>query len=215
MSFRQFFITLRELSDATMPFLVNWVDPVISIVRMCADRQRVSVDLRSLGPTVRAIAAERGLTLPALIRLSMSSLLQDSNVFVPFVSNSDRKGPADTKLTVRLHHVAAQDLARRARTSGLSYGSYVAMLLDGVIPSKAVDHALAVEALGRSTTLLAPALADLKHAARCAGSPADGLGADQIDVLAQAVHRHLLLASSLLAELRPVASARRHRVQVR
>lgn len=119
-------------------------------------RDRVTVDLRGLGPAVRAQAAARGLTLAAFARAAVVESLPDD----PFMSwgESRRDDGQPVKLTLTLPLRQASWLVERARATGVSYGAYLASMIDGEpFPGGLAD---AVSALMASTDQLAAVSTD-------------------------------------------------------
>jgi hypothetical protein len=119
-----------------------------------ASRERVTIDLRGLGPALRAHANARNLAVAAVARQAIVAALESS----PPVAEEEpavEPGPtanATIKLTVRLRSRVAIRLATRARACGLSYGGYLATLIDGTsAPLLAADHQDAIVALAAST----------------------------------------------------------------
>ena len=116
-------------------------------------RDRVTVDLRGLGPAVRAKAAARNLTLAAFARAAILEAMghvDDQSLSLGPV------GPADgqpVKLTLTLPLRQASWLVEHARASGVSYGTYLASLVDGApYPGSLAE---AVRALSASTDQMA------------------------------------------------------------
>src|SRR4051794_7261164 len=98
-------------------------------------RDRVTVDLRGMGPQLQAQAAKRQMTVAALVRRAVTAMLDDppgdAGDSRPIDSTS---GPRLVKLTLRLPVAHAVMLASRARVADVSQGTYVAGLIDGTPP---------------------------------------------------------------------------------
>lgn len=177
-------------------------------------RDRITIDLAGLGPALRAHAQGRQLTVAATARSALASALQRSAC--PSTGGFDRElDPAanpTAKLTLRLRRGAANRLAVRARAAGLSYGAYLADLLEGTpAPPVAPGHDRAVAALGVSTEQLAVIAADINELIRRVAResvPAAQQFSDHLGTLARDVRRHLVLASSRMATLQPAARLR-------
>lgn len=177
-------------------------------------RDRITIDLAGLGPALRAHAQGRQLTVAAAARSALAAALQNS----ARLSTGDLGGELDpaanhaAKLTLRLRRGAADRLATRARAAGLSYGAYLATLLDDVpAPPLAPGHDLATAALGASTEQLAAVSADINELIRLirrVGEPATPHFSDRLGTLAGDVRQHLVLASRLVVELQPAAHPR-------
>ncbi len=102
-------------------------------------RDRVTIDLRGIGDAVRAAAACRGMGVAQLVRRAvvMSLDLRATAAVAPMKRGSDGQTPdlaaahETAKLTLRLPQAHADALMLNAGALGLSYGEYVARLVDG------------------------------------------------------------------------------------
>jgi hypothetical protein len=178
-----------------------------------ASRDRVTIDLRGLGPRLHAQAAKRQVTAATLVRRALVSLLDEeprgADDVEPIGSAVDTQA---VKVTLRLSSAHAVLLARRARLADVSQGRYVAGLIDGAPPQpRAPDHTLAVAALMASTDRLAVLSADLNAFMRLLGraqrselepyrASIQSLGAD--------VRGHLASAAALVTSLRAAGERR-------
>jgi len=176
-------------------------------------RERVSLDLRGLGPRLKAYAAAQGRTPTAAVRLALVQALdaqsagdsQDANA-VPL--------PAETiKVTLRVSADHAARLARRARAAEMSQGGYVSALLDGDCPPPLSSNLdAATQALRGSTDHLAVLSSDLNGFLRLVGNlPNAELQRYRASVVSvvEDVRKHLALASALIAEVRAARRGRR------
>ncbi len=179
-----------------------------------ASRARITVESRDLGPAIRAQARARGMTVSAFVRMAVARMLEGA-AGVEKQSRGDNPGHvADepVKITVRLPRRIAREVSVRAQATGLSNGLYLSSLVDGVSLPSAAAYEDAAKALGASTDQLAVAVADLNAFARQIrrGTPAS---ADTFDgtvaTLTHVVRTHLVLASRLIADLKPLATWRR------
>lgn len=187
--------------------------PNAEVQRRLAVRDRVTIDLRGMGPQLQAQAARRQMSAAALVRRAVTALLDE-----PPCAGDDGRPPDSTvgtravKVTLRLPVSHAVVLASRARVADVSQGSYVAALIDGTpVQARAPDHARAVAALLASTDRLAALSADLNAFMRLLGRvPGTELEPyrARIRSLADDVREHLGSAAALVASLR-AASARR------
>ncbi|MGH7186796.1 MAG: hypothetical protein ACREIB_11040 [Pseudomonadota bacterium] len=176
-----------------------------------ASRERVSVELRGLGPAIRAHAKDRRLSIAALVRTAVVAMLKRSPIAVEepgFTAEAVLDQPI--KLTIRMHPGVARQFAGRARASGLSYGAYLTTLVDGT-PAAALspDHKQAVTALSISTDQLAAIAADVNESMRLirrGTAPSVQQFNERMTGLAEDVRRHLGVASRLMAELKPAAT---------
>jgi hypothetical protein len=125
-------------------------------------RERVTIDLRGIGPRLTAHAAARGMTTSAAVRSAVIAMLDAEDRS----EESDDIAAANdlrvVKVTVRMGAVHAALLARRARSADVSQGAYVVGLLEATPPTpRSLDHAEAVAALVDSTRQVAAMSADL------------------------------------------------------
>jgi hypothetical protein len=168
-------------------------------------RERVTIDLRGIGPRLHAHAAARGKTTASVIRAAVVAMLDAEGA-----SDEPSVGlePVDTravKVTVRLRILHALRLAHCARRAGVSQGTYLAGLLDGVPPSpRPIDHGAAVAALADSTHKVAAMSADIHGFIRLMrnvkSDEAEKYRATLMS-LSKEVRLHLEVASRLMAGL--------------
>ena len=135
-------------------------------------RDRVTIDLRGLGPRLHAQAAAQKITTAALVRSAVVTLLAEPPDGSDDTSTGDaakRDAPV-VKVTLRLPVAHARAIARRARVAQLSQGTWLARLVDGHTPDPTpTDHGQAVSALLKSTDQLAVLSADLNAFMRLLG----------------------------------------------
>ena len=169
-----------------------------------ASRERATIDLRGLGPALKAHAQARNLTVSDVARLAVAAVLKTSGSegAVRVSGESDAAKDGTVKLTIRLRRGVAARLTARARACGLSHGAYLTTLID-----EAPAPPLAVAtALGTSTEQLAVVSADLNELIRTIRRDATSSGRlieDSLRPLMDEVRRHVGLASRLMSELRP------------
>ena len=170
-------------------------------------RERATIDLRGLGPALKAHARARNLTVSEAARLAVVALLKTSGSegMVQVGGESDTVEHGTAKLTIRLRRGVAARLTARARACGLSYGAYLTTLID-----EAPAPPLAVATtLGKSTEQLAVVSSDLNELIRVIRrdtASSDRLIDDWLRPLVQDVRQHVGLASRLMSELRPARS---------
>ena len=166
-------------------------------------RDRVTVDLRGLGPAVKSAAAARNLTLAAFARAAIVESLKGA----ADPSDSSSWNRADdgqpVKLTLTLPLRQASWLVERARASGVSYGAYLASLIDGEpFPGGLAD---AVSALMASTDQLAAVSTDFQaflgliHQGRSAEA---ARYREAVVWHFGEIQKHMKLTSALAAEVR-------------
>ena len=166
-------------------------------------RDRVTVDLRGLGPAVKAEAAARNLTLAAFARAAIVESLKQATSQSDASSWNHLDDGQRVKLTLTLPLRQASWLVERARASGVSYGTYLASVIDGEpFPGGLAD---AVTALMASTDQMAALSTDFQ----------DFLGLIRRDRAAEIgkyheavlwtldeVRKHVKLTAGLTAEVR-------------
>jgi hypothetical protein len=170
----------------------------------CASRDRVTIDLRGIGDAVRSAATERSLTVAALARQALLDAVGAGRVDAPILSFTSA-GPAHRtlKLTVRLRQLDAEALVLNAGALGLSYGDYVARLVNGTpLPPPVAEREADRAALRASTDQLAAIETDLLQFLRLLAK-LDIRGMEPFQARIHSLHidlrRHLDLASKLMA----------------
>jgi hypothetical protein len=113
---------------------------------------------------------------------------------------------ARIRVSLRLAHQDAANLAAAAKAAGLPIGAYVAGLAAGIPILREGNRAAHLEALTASTAMLATLGRDLRHLSDLLrqGSVAAALVyRERLDEVDADIRRHLDLASVVLAEQRP------------
>jgi hypothetical protein len=164
-------------------------------------RDRVTIDLRGIGPLVRAAASARRLRVAAYARLALAEASEQPATPSLPASQAERAG-AVTKITLRLDPIDAELLLLGAAQVGLSYGAFVGRLLRGMpLPPPLADRVKDRDALIVSSDHLATLSADLAYLIRML-KRFDGEGAVRYGAAAQAlmadVRQHLALASRVV-----------------
>jgi hypothetical protein len=165
-------------------------------------RDRVTVDLRGVGPAVKAEAAARHLTLAAFARAGIvASLTQTGDDAKNSNRVADDEGQS-VKLTLRLPLRHASWLVEHARAAGLSYGTFLASVIDGApYPGSLAE---AVRALSGSTDQMAALSRDLSAVMRLLGGEKTEEGRkyrQQVAVLFDELRQHMRLTAGLAAEV--------------
>lgn len=167
-----------------------------------ARRDLLVVDLRGLGPPLRAHARARGLTVSEATRLAVAAVVEAPRLDAEARQTDASASDKSIKLTIRLRTAVAVRLSESARACGLSQGAYLTTLLDD---APAPPLAVATE-LGRSTEQLAVVSADMNELIRTlarAGMLSGPVVDEWLRPLMADVRRHVGLASRLVSELRP------------
>ena len=179
---------------------------------VAASRQCVTIDLRGLGPALKAQAQARDLSVSEVVRLAVVSVLEasDPRATVVFGCENEATPNRTVKLSLRLRHGVVSRLTNRARECGVSRGAFLTSLIDGVpVPPLAV-----VNVLGRSTDQLAVVSTDLNELIRTIRRNytfSDPCIEDRLRPLLSDVRQHVSLASHLMSELRPKSYASQQR----
>jgi hypothetical protein len=167
-----------------------------------ASRDRVTIDLRDIGGSVRAAASARRLRVAAYARLTLAEASnQPAAPLLP--ASPNERADAVLKVTLRLDPLDAELLLLGAAQVGLSYGAFVAHLLRGTpLPAPLADRVKDRDALIASSDHLAMLSADLASLIRTL-KRFDGEGAVRYGAAAQAlmadVRHHLELASRVVS----------------
>ncbi|HSI48138.1 MAG TPA: hypothetical protein VLA61_07715 [Ideonella sp.] len=169
-------------------------------------RDRVTIDLRGIGDAVRAAAAGRGMGIAQLVRRAVVMSL-DLRATAAVAAGSDGQTPAQamTKLTLRLPQAHADALILNAVTLGLSYGEYVARLVDGSrlpqpLAERQADRGALIESNDRMATLstdLVALVALLRQAKVEQARPYR----DRLETADAEIRRHIDRASALIDRL--------------
>lgn len=136
-----------------------------------ASRDRVTIDLRGIGDAVRAAADRRGLTVSQLARRALVANLDAAPTAVS-APGSDRQTPGRVvaKLMLRMPPAQADALILNAAALGLSYGEYVAHLVEGIpLPQPIAQRQADRAALLASNDQLATLSTDLNALVRFIG----------------------------------------------
>jgi hypothetical protein len=173
-------------------------------------RDRISLDLRGLGPALRTLARARGITVACAAReILVAELGRQDLARETRVASEVRETPGATvKVTIRLRASDARELRRRVRACGASYGGYVKTLIEGAPLPHVSDRKEVLDRLSASTDQLAAAFADINDLRRLLLSSACVSAqsvADSLSSLSQEVREHLALSSSVILELKPAA----------
>lgn len=172
---------------------------------MSADaRDRVTVDLRGLALAVKAHALARNMTLAAFARAAMVEALKQADIdpFHLLLGESVDDG-RPVKLTLSVPLRQAIWLVEHARAAGLSYGTYLASVIDGTPAPGGLGEA--VRALTASTGQLAALSTDLNDFVRLLrqGTSAEAEKYRQrVSSLFDEVRQHMRLDAALAAEVR-------------
>lgn len=169
-------------------------------------RDRVTIDLRAIGDGVRAAADMRGISVARLAREAIVSSLT-ANSEAASMQRIDHQNPdrSTVKLTLRLPRPHAEALILNAGGLGLSYGEYVARLVNGsALPQPLVERVADRAALMASTDHLATLSADLNALAallRQGSSEKAQAYRHRLETANAEIRHHLDRVSALIANL--------------
>jgi hypothetical protein len=178
---------------------------VSASIMATVSRERATIDLRGLGPALKAHAGARNLTVSDVARLAVIEALKTSGsgAMPQGAGEPETLAPGTVKLTIHLRRGVAVRLTARADACGLSRGAYLTTLIDEVpAPPLAVSTIF-----GKSTEQLAVVSADLNELIRVIrrdAASASPLVEDWLRPLVNDVRQHVSLASRLMSELRPM-----------
>jgi hypothetical protein len=125
-------------------------------------RDRVTIDLRGIGPLLHAHAVAHEKTTAALVRVAVLAMLDAQATTPALPRGAELPEERAVKVTLRLDASYAARLKSRARRAEVSQGTYVAGLLDGIPASpRSTDHGDAIAALVDSTQKVAAMSSDI------------------------------------------------------
>lgn len=169
-------------------------------------RDQVNVNLCGLGPSLRAYAERKQMSVACAVRMAVADLLDSGERQVDSEPAPEVQacGPK-MRVLLRLPEASAGMLLSRARKAGVSRSRYVILLMEGKTPSPLpADHDRLIASLMASTVQLAAQSVDLNAFMRLLGRvPASELEPYRAGLrsLIPAVRSHLEMAAALLAEL--------------
>lgn len=170
-----------------------------------APRDRVIIDLRGIGDAVRSAAARRRVTVARLARQALLATVDTREPTVmPLGSDCPTPSLSIVKLTLRMPQPHADALIVNAVGLGLSYGEYVARLVNGSpLPRPSAERTADRAALMASSDHLAMLSADLNdfmRLLRLGTSTEVEKYRQRIDTVDSDIRRHLDLASKFMAD---------------
>jgi hypothetical protein len=174
-----------------------------------SSRDRLSVDLHGLKAALSERAHALGVTPSGLVRTTLAEALSRSEPMTierstpgrPSV-NSDR-----VRLSLRMNREQASATIEGARLAGLNPGDYVGNLVAGVPvllgAGSRTDHIATLVASSAELSTLSRNIHHLTSLLSEGNVRPALVYRDMLDTLAGDVRRHLALAASVLADLRP------------
>lgn len=178
-----------------------------------SSKHRISVDLGPLKPLLLERARSGNITPSQLVRNALNEALGP-----PGASAIEERSPGETspeservRLSLRMRRDEARVVLRAAKEAGLTPGAYVAGLAAGVPALQGgVSRARHVDALIASNSTIATLGRDMRQMISLISLGASDAALQyraMLDTLASDMRPHLELASAVLAELRPRATA--------
>ena len=170
-----------------------------------SSRDRVTIDLRGIGDAVRDAARGRGATLAVFaLQALVDAMGPRGAVATSLGFTPPGSAHLTVKLTLRLSQPDAEAMVLSAGALGLSYGEYVAKLVNGTpLPAPAAEREADRAALLASTDHLSVIATDL-HAFMRMLLKLDVRGMEpyreRVHSLDADIQRHLALASKLMAD---------------
>ena len=169
----------------------------------------VTVDMRGLKAALLARAQAERVSVSVLVRGAVARELglDEAGIDHQAASADANSSVANVKLSIRMTPEEASLLAAGARAAGLSRGAY----LSGVIANVPVltsganrtDHIATLVASSAELSTLSRNIHHLTSLLREGNVRPALVYRDMLDTLAGDVRRHLMLAASVLADLRP------------
>lgn len=173
-----------------------------------SSRDRISVDLHGLKPSLLARASASGVSPSDLVRRILADALNQPGGSMPQPDSrlAPRRGDR-ARLCLRMTTDEVADTLAAAQRSGLTPGRLVASLVAGVPVvqggGRLADHLAALVASSAELSTLNRNVGALTRLLR-QGDVAEALVyRDLLDTLSGDVRRHLALAAGTLTELRP------------
>jgi hypothetical protein len=169
----------------------------------------VTVDMRGLKAALVARAQAERVSVSVLVRGAVARELGLGKVAADHqaASAGATSSAASVKLSIRMTPEEAEQLAAGARAAGLSRGAYLSGLIVNVpvLTSGAnrTDHIATLVASSAELSTLIRNIHHLTSLLREGNVPPALVYRDMLDTLAGDVRRHLTLAASVLADLRP------------
>ena len=174
-----------------------------------SSRDRISVDLRGLRAVLFEHARARGVSPSVLVRDALSAALGQSEAETPdHVAMGAAPAAKDrVRLTMRMSREDAGATLAAARRAGLARGAFVAGLVAGVpalsAGSSRADHVTALIASSGELSTLSRNVRHLTKLLREGNVRAALEYRDMLMTLDYDIRGHLMLASRILADLRP------------
>lgn len=173
------------------------------VVMAMRSRDRVTIDLCSIGDAARAAAQARDTTLAVFARQALIAALPSDVVALPQVEPRGEVG-GTIKLSVRLSPDDSAVLATQAALLGLSQARLIALLIRRAeLPKRSIERDADRSALRASTEQLATLSVDLQQFLRLLRRGAsEGVAryADRLQAVDVDLRAHIGRASAFLAD---------------
>jgi hypothetical protein len=179
-----------------------------------SSRDRISVDLRGLKAALVARARAQGVSPSDVVRAALLAALGVGSAEALSEAVPPNGATARVRLSLRMQRSDRDAVLRAAREASLSAGDFVAAVVRKVPALARAEPAAQIEALTQSCAELAELSRSLHHLAtllRQGASRAAQAYRGTLHSLDHDVHAHLVLASSVVAELRPLLRPNRQR----
>ena len=170
----------------------------------------VTVDMRGLKAALVARAQVQRVSVSVVVRAAVArelALVVPADPHAPPACNDIGSRAACLKLSIRMTAEEAEQLAAGARAAGQSRGAYLSGLVAGVpaltTGANRTDHIATLVASSAELSTLSRNIHHLTTLLREGNVQPALVYRDMLDTLAGDVRRHLMLAASTLADLRP------------
>jgi hypothetical protein len=164
----------------------------------------VSVDMRGMKAALVVLARTRRVAVSTIVRTAVARELGLEERLDSTDATTGVTASRAVKVSIRLSSAEVAQLAAGAREAGLSRGAYVGGLVSGVaVLSGRKDHLAALTASCGELAALSRNIHHLTTLLRQGAVQAAAEYREMLDTLEVEVRRHLKVAASALADLRP------------
>ena len=180
-----------------------------------SSRDRISVDLRGLKAVLVARAQQRGVSPSDFVRAALVAALGPGGVPERAAAPSARGSPGRVRLSLRMQRCDSEAVSRAAREAGMATGDFVAgLVVNAPVLARSTGPSAHLAALTGSCAELATLSRNLHQLAtllRQGSSRAAREYREMLDSVDADVHAHLVLATSVVADLQPLIRLSRPR----
>jgi hypothetical protein len=180
-----------------------------------SSRDRISVDMRGLKPALIAWAQAQRVSPSDFVRATLVAALGTSDGPDRAAAPRPSQSPDRVRLSLRMQRCDSEAVLRAARDAGLATGDFVAgLLVKAPVLARSAGPAVHLATLTESCAELATLSRNLHHLTtllREGSTRAAQEYREMLDSVNADVHAHLVLATSVVAELQPLVRSSRQR----